>query len=287
MSNSTELIRLNQMNIFNELSELIALRIHSCNESNHPKYWVESKLHNDYDLWLVREGQIDISINGKIHQAKEGDLILFSPKVAYTASTTTEQGCRFVFTHFDFGLGDHLRILDHFQLTGVIPGSLADKECQLFWDAYLQNKQGAGMSALRLKGCFTLLISKIMEKYERGEYRGEFMNSTHEGNRTKSLHFLQPVLNFIHEHLHQSIRNHELAALAGMSEKYFILYFKQTIGITPGQYIYQLKMNRARELLYSKRYSVQQIAGKLGYPDPYTFSKSFKKYYKVPPSQFV
>ncbi|MBO1515444.1 helix-turn-helix domain-containing protein [Metabacillus sp. BG109] len=46
-------------------------------------------------------------------------------------------------------------------------------------------------------------------------------------------------------------------------------------------------MNRARELLYSNRYSIKQIADMLGYPDPYSFSKAFKKYYKMPPSQFV
>ncbi|MGO4374436.1 helix-turn-helix transcriptional regulator, partial [Paenibacillus sp. MCAF20] len=87
--------------------------------------------------------------------------------------------------------------------------------------------------------------------------------------------------------LHQPVRIGELAELAGMSEKYFILYFKQALGITPGSYIYQLKMNRARELLYSRTFSIQQIAGLLGYPDPYSFSKAFKKYYKVPPSKFV
>ncbi len=78
----------------------------------------------------------------------------------------------------------------------------------------------------------------------------------------------------------------ELAALVGISEKYFITYFKKALGITPGQYIYQIKMNRAREYLNEKKYTIQQIANLLGYPDPFTFSKAFKKYYNVPPSKF-
>lgn len=58
------------------------------------------------------------------------------------------------------------------------------------------------------------------------------------------------------------------------------------LGITPGQYINQIKMNRARDYLYEKKYTIQQIAGFLGYPDPFTFSKAFKKFYNVPPSKF-
>jgi AraC-like DNA-binding protein len=45
-------------------------------------------------------------------------------------------------------------------------------------------------------------------------------------------------------------------------------------------------MNRARDYLYEKNYTIQQIAGFLGYPDPFTFSKAFKKFYNVPPSKF-
>jgi AraC-like DNA-binding protein len=78
----------------------------------------------------------------------------------------------------------------------------------------------------------------------------------------------------------------ELAALVGISEKYFITSFRKALGITPGQYIYQIRMNRARDYLNENKYTVQQIASLLGYPDPFTFSKAFKKYYQVAPSRF-
>jgi AraC family transcriptional regulator len=273
------------LNIFHELSEHVLIRINICLETAHLNAWAESKQHQDYAFWYIHEGQIEIRIFDQIHIAREGDLILFSPKVAYTA-TNIGASCRFTFTHFNFSLGDQLSILDNFQLPGVISSSLAPEEICLFIDSCEQYKSGAMMSTIRLQGALTILISKLLECYELGIYRGGFTNNMSERKRITSFQKLQPVFQFIREHLHQPIRIEELAELAGMSEKYFIVYFKQAAGFTPGLYIYQMKMNRARKLLYSKRYSIKQIAGMLGYPDPYSFSKAFKKYYNVPPSQF-
>jgi AraC family transcriptional regulator len=279
-------LTMDSLDIFNELSELIKLQINSCSEVAHPNSWIERRQHKDYDLWCIQEGQIEIRIQEEVYLASEGDLILFTPKVTYTA-TTLSTSCKFIFTHFDLSLGDHIRILDNFQLSGIIHSTLVEEEIRLFLDTYDQYKRSAPMSGIRLKGCLTILIAKIMEQYGRKQYRGEFVQYPTNQKLTMDLVKLQPVFDFIHEHLHQTIRVEEIAAVASMSEKYFISYFKQALGLTPGRYIYQLKMNRARELLYLKRYSIKEIASMLGYPDPYSFSKAFKKYYKVPPSKFV
>lgn len=277
---------MDSLNIFNELSELVTFQINSCSEVHHPESWIERRQHKDYDLWCIQEGQIEIRIQEELYYAYEGDLIFFSPKVAYTA-TTLSINCKFIFIHFDFGLGEHHQILDNFQLSGIIKSTLVGEERRLFLDAYDHYKNSAPMSAIHLKGCLTILIAKIMKHYGEEQYRGEFIHDQTQQKLTIDFYKLEPVFDFIHEHIYQTIRVKDLATVAGMSEKYFISYFKQTLGLTPGRYIYQLKMNRARELLYSKRYSIQQIANMLGYPDPYSFSKAFKKYYKVPPSKFV
>ncbi|MCJ7842955.1 AraC family transcriptional regulator [Lederbergia sp. NSJ-179] len=287
MPNSTELITINSLNIFNELSELVVLRINTCNEVIHPPHWIESKKHFDYDLWYLQEGQIEIRINESAYNATAGDLILFSPKVAYTATSIGNKDCKFIFTHFDLGIGDHLGILDNYQLSGIIRNPLVKEEIRLFLDAYDQYKENAPMSGIRLKGCLTILIAKIIEQYGLGQYQGEFTYDTHARKQTTYLDTLQPVFNYIEDHLHQSLHIKDLAKIVGMSEKYFITYFKQALGVPPGRYIYQLKMNQARNLLYKGLYSIKEIAYMLGYPDPYSFSKAFKKYYKVPPSQFI
>lgn len=279
--------KMTDMGILNELSELISLRMKSFFELAHDMKWIEHKAHIDYDLWFVQSGIVTITIDGIEHTANPGDVVFFYPGVPYMASAT-DKGCRFIYIHFDFEIGKQERILNDFQLSGIIPQELIREEAIWFGKAFKQSNllRSIPGNRLYLKACLTAVIAKIIELYGHGQYTGTFLNGRTSRKAERNLDVLQPVFDYVNNHLHKSIKMNELAALVGISEKYFITYFKKALGITPGQYIYQIKMNRAREYLNEKKYTIQQIANLLGYPDPFTFSKAFKKYYNVPPSKF-
>lgn len=272
------------MELFNELSEFITLRMKSCRGEEHSRDWIEHKAHTDYDIWFIQSGTAKIQIAGIEHTARQGDIIFFYPHIPYIASS--EEGCHLVYVHFDYGIGTQQRILNDYQLSGVIPYSLISDEADLFNKSFAQMEKQHSGNRLYLKANLLAVIAKIIELHGHGHYTGSFLNGRKLRKSEGSLDVLQPIFQYIYDHLNKSIKMSELAALAGISEKYFISYFKKALGITPGQYIYQIKMNQARDYLYQKKYTVQQIAGFLGYPDPFTFSKAFKKYYNVPPSRF-
>ncbi|GGG04343.1 hypothetical protein GCM10010912_56380 [Paenibacillus albidus] len=275
------------MRILNELSEFISLRMKSYLEHTHEGKWIEHKAHIDYDLWFIQSGIVNLTIDGIEHTANAGDVVFFYPGVPYMASTNNK-GCQFIYIHFDFEIGKQQRILNDFQLSGIVPQELIREEALWFAQAFRQSSRAQNMpgNRLYLKACLTAVVAKVIELYGLGQYAGTFLNGRIPRKTERNLDMLQPVFSYINNHLHKSIKMNDLAVLVGISEKYFITYFKKTLGITPGQYIYQIKMNRAREHLNEKKYTIQQIAGFLGYADPFTFSKAFKKYYNVPPSKF-
>ncbi|GAF66039.1 putative DNA-binding protein [Bacillus sp. TS-2] len=275
---------MNSLDIFNELSEHVVIRINTLGDQIHQQNWHESKRHKDYDMWYILEGEIEIRVNDSVYTANKGDLVLFGPSIAYHA-TSKRGSCHFIFTHFDFGLGNQNEILENFQIFGVVKKNLVSEESLLFNESYSHYKKNKPMSSIRLKGSLTILIAKVIELYGNEQFKGTFKQDINLSKLNSNLHELQPVLDYVITHLNEPLRNEKLSKIVGMSEKYFIYYFKQTIGVTPGRYIYQLKMNRARELVYSNQYSIEQIAEQLGYPDIYSFSKAFKKYYLVSPSQ--
>ncbi|GMK39182.1 AraC family transcriptional regulator [Paenibacillus sp. CCS19] len=277
------------MGILNELSELITLRMKSYLALEHDGSWIEHRSHIDYDLWFIQDGTIAITINGIEHQAHAGDVVFFYPNIPYKATTADKQGCRFTYAHFDFEIGKQQRILNDFPLSGVVPHELVRAEVEWFTHACARasrSKTSMPGNLLYLKACLTAVVARIIELHGEGVYTGAFVNGSPTTAASGSLELLQPVFQHIDQHLHQPIRMNELAALIGISDKYFITSFKKALGITPGQYIYQIRMNRARDYLNEKKYTIQQIAALLGYPDPFTFSKAFKKYYQVAPSRF-
>ena len=61
--------------------------------------------------------------------------------------------------------------------------------------------------------------------------------------------------------------------------------FARYFGISPKQYLIQLRMNRALELLTENELSVKEIAFACGFTDEKYFSRAFKKKYGYSPSQ--
>jgi AraC-type DNA-binding domain-containing proteins len=274
------------MGILSDLSELISLRMKSFLALQHDGAWIEHRAHIDYDLWFIQEGTVAITIDGIEHLAKPGDVVFFYPDIPYQAASSSHQQCRFTYIHFDFEIGKQQRILNDFQLSGIVPHELIQEEVELFSKASALAGGSASGNRLYLKACLTAVVAKIIELHGQGQYTGAFIRRNETRTTSGGLELLHPVFEYINQHIHQTIRVNELAALVGISEKYFITSFKKTLGITPGQYIYQIRMNRARDYLNERKYSIQQIATLLGYPDPFTFSKAFKKYYQVAPSKF-
>ena len=80
--------------------------------------------------------------------------------------------------------------------------------------------------------------------------------------------------------------NRTLADLCHMHPTYFVRYFKAQTGHTPQAYLLKLRMERAGALLRTSRKNISEIAECLGFYDGMYFSKVFKRYYSVAPSEY-
>ncbi len=78
-----------------------------------------------------------------------------------------------------------------------------------------------------------------------------------------------------------------LAKRVGTNECYLRKGFRSQTGMSIGQYILELRMARAMELLETARHSVMDIALAVGYSNPNHFSAAFKKFYGNVPSRYL
>ncbi len=77
-----------------------------------------------------------------------------------------------------------------------------------------------------------------------------------------------------------------LARASGFSEAHFIRAFRAAFGVTPKQYAQRLLMRRACGLLNGTDLPIRQIAAQLKYEDAAIFSRAFRRFVGVSPSDF-
>ena len=72
----------------------------------------------------------------------------------------------------------------------------------------------------------------------------------------------------------------------GYGRTNFFKKVKQLTGMTPNDYIRKIRLEKAAELLLTTNMTAAEVAYKVGFDDQYYFSKSFKRYFGQPPSQY-
>jgi len=86
--------------------------------------------------------------------------------------------------------------------------------------------------------------------------------------------------------LHRNINVLEIAQYCLTSERTLLRRFKDATGFTPKQYIIQLKIENAKQVMENGKISIEEICANLGYSDSSNFIKIFKKISGVTPSEF-
>lgn len=77
-----------------------------------------------------------------------------------------------------------------------------------------------------------------------------------------------------------------IAAEVGMSPSYFSSIFSKEIGKTFVEYLTEIRMDRAKELLMCSSMKTSEIGYEVGYKDPHYFSYIFKKTQNCTPKEF-
>lgn len=95
------------------------------------------------------------------------------------------------------------------------------------------------------------------------------------------------ITEYINEHLHQDLTLTEMAAIASLSPYYFLRLFKQSMGMTPHQYILHSRINKAKYLLQHSKLSIAEIAVRVGFCDQSHLTRCFKRMLGVTPKQFL
>lgn len=92
---------------------------------------------------------------------------------------------------------------------------------------------------------------------------------------------------FMQENINKLVTIKELASHVKLSESHFSKIFRNKTGSSPLDYFINLKMQEAIRLLTNQSFKIKEVAYKLGYNDPYYFTRIFTKHIGSSPASFV
>lgn len=91
---------------------------------------------------------------------------------------------------------------------------------------------------------------------------------------------------YINTQYHNDISLDDVSREVNISPYYFSKLFKEETGTNFIEYLTNLRMDKAKELLLRTEYSIKEICSMSGYADPNYFSRIFKKHTGLTPTEY-
>lgn len=96
----------------------------------------------------------------------------------------------------------------------------------------------------------------------------------------------------VHEYIDQNFSNsalrlEDIARANFISTQYLCSVYRRATGHTVGDYIFDVRMHHAQQLIKNNQHSVTAISEACGYDDPNYFSKCFRKKFGLSPKQYI
>jgi AraC-like DNA-binding protein/ligand-binding sensor protein len=131
-----------------------------------------------------------------------------------------------------------------------------------------------------LVGCIVESIGIPVGRY-RTRPGAQF--STWNGAMSSSV---RTVIGHINRHYAEDIRIADLATQQKCNADYLSRVFKRTVGFGILEYLHRVRVDHARRLLQTDRFSVGEVGHLVGFPDQSHFGKVFRKFVGLPPQAF-
>lgn len=94
------------------------------------------------------------------------------------------------------------------------------------------------------------------------------------------------VQEWLQKHYQRDIRIRDLATLFGLNARSLNRRFRQAAGKTPVEYLQEVRINQARQLLKHSNLSIAEIAFSVGYQDVSYFTGLFRRMHDVTPNAY-
>ncbi len=234
-----------------------------------------SHWHENIEMLCVIEGSITVMADATIVTAYKDDIVFINSNNVHHIETKVE-GCKYycLIVNSKFCEENELNI-EEIVLERLIRDSYAF-HCYKKIEEEFRNKKILYKSAI--KSLVMELLIYLYREYSLSE------STLSNRNKTDKIEIIKNAIRYIQDNYDNTITVDDISKDAGLSKYYFCHIFKEFTGITTVKYINILRCEKAKKLLNSGKYRVEEAALMCGFDNLSYFSKTYKKYMGCLPS---
>lgn len=245
---------------------------------NYPLHW-----HDYYEIEYIVSGRGRQILNGVEYPILPGVIHFLTPTDFHELIVEEE----LIVIKFNFQEND----IDPFILSTLIglcgntsmhfsgkEKEVIDKLLELSFAHYDMFKDSAycGQMTRKILECILLNIIEHLGKNETNK----------ESNFTTATDNVRKVLTYIHQNFKESLELGTVAESVHYSPQHLSKIFHRTMGVTFKEYITNLRMNYASQLLLNTELGISDISIESGFGTRQNFTKEFKGFYSCSPSEY-
>lgn len=231
--------------------------------------------HEYIELHYVLEGETKIQLNQEIVSAKKGSLVIANSNVLH-AGFSEKTGSVMLVVIFEMeALSKELAEQNIIVQPVIQNDRRIDELMQQICEEQENQKPGWKLAC---KGALLSLVCYLTRHYAQ-----EKLTDRESIRKRKNLDRLNTVLSYIEENYPDNISNSDLAELVHLSDDRFNHLFRESMGMAPLQYINEVRLKKAMNLLKNGEYTAAQVADAVGFSDYNNFGRMFKRYYGCTP----
>lgn len=232
---------------------------------------------DQYILIYCVEGKGWYEFNGQRFEVNPDDFFILPAGHPHSYGADTKEPWTIYWVHFSGVMADSLNSkLLPFTQPVHYPVFHIDDRLQIFNEMYSALERGYSFDNIGYaNSCLWQFLGSFLYP---DAYKHNKLEETHDPVE-KSIIWMQ-------QHLHESITLEDLAREAKYSVSYYSMLFQKKTGYSPIDYMIHLKMQKACQFLDMTDLKIKEIAGEIGYNDPYYFSRLFHKIMGVYPMEY-
>ncbi|MNI24730.1 Arabinose operon regulatory protein [compost metagenome] len=254
--------------------KIMTFDIHHRNEMNY-----RNKILQDfYMMTYVRKGSAKLRVKDQIYVIQPGTVIFIPPHLEHDQYKDSDEETEFLWWHFTYKIQNVIDVLPFLQIPYIYPLN-NPKKFEAVFDEFMLSKNRDGyipniilQKAKSLELLYLLLDNAIGKVDSVDTYQ-------------PSHSFLSILLKIVSQP-EASFSLPDLAKELHMNPTYVSNHFKEMFGKSPILLHREIKIAKAKSLLEIQGMNITEISFSLGFNDIQTFTRLFKKYTGISPSQY-